>query len=57
VQELVRPETRVESRSQSERFPWGIVDVILAVIMLPFGVWFLLIEGMVDGLTASLDRS
>ena len=45
--EIARPETKVAARSQPQRFPWGIVDVILAIVMLPFGIWMWLIERMV----------
>ena len=34
---------------------WGIVDVILALIMLPFGVWMLLIDRMVAGIAWIID--
>jgi hypothetical protein len=42
------PETRAIPRSQPQRFTWGIVDVILALVMLPFGIWMIMIEGMVN---------
>jgi len=45
--EVARPETRTSARSHPEKFTWGIVDVILGALMLPFGVWLLLIEGIV----------
>ena len=45
--EIARPETKVAARSQSQPVPWGIVDVILAIVMLPFGIWMWLIERMV----------
>ena len=45
--EAVRPETRAAVRSNSERFAWGIVDVILGVVMLPFGIWIWIIDRMV----------
>ena len=49
--DVVRPETRVYERSHPARWQWGIVDGILGFIMLPFGVWLLLIEGLVNGAT------
>jgi hypothetical protein len=49
--ELARPEARVQS-AQSDRLAWGIVDVILAVLMLPFGLAFFMIETIVDGFLA-----
>jgi hypothetical protein len=56
--ETARPRTRATSasRSPSRRFTWGIVDVILGVVMLPFGIWMLLIQGMVNGITWLFDR-
>jgi hypothetical protein len=45
--EVARPETRAHARSHPQKFRWGIVDVILGVIMLPFGVWMFVIETIV----------
>jgi hypothetical protein len=42
--EIARPEVRAQVRSRPADYRWGIVDVILALILLPFGVWFLLID-------------
>ena len=42
--EIARPEVRAQVRSKPSSYRWGIVDVILALILLPFGVWFLLID-------------
>jgi hypothetical protein len=50
--ELARPETRTHVRSHTHRFGWGIVDVILAVVMLPFAIWMWLIEAMVTAIAA-----
>jgi hypothetical protein len=50
--ELARPEVRAHS-SHSERLAWGIVDVILAVLMLPFGLAMFSIECIV-GTVASI---
>jgi hypothetical protein len=50
--EIARPEARTAVHSHSERFAWGIVDVILGIIMLPFGVWIWLIERMVGAVSA-----
>jgi hypothetical protein len=44
--ERAGPEVRVRS-AHSQRLAWGIPDVILAVLMLPFGLAVLLIERMV----------
>ncbi len=53
--EVARPETRARAHSHPERFSWGIVDGILALIMLPFGIWMFAIECMVRAV-AALDR-
>ena len=50
--EAVRPETRTAVRSHSGRFAWGIVDVILGIVMLPFGIWIWIIERMVWAVSA-----
>jgi hypothetical protein len=54
--EVARPEARGRTRSHPQRFTWGIVDVILAIIMLPFGVWVLLIDRMVAGISSIFSR-
>jgi hypothetical protein len=46
--DIARPETRGRVRSHPQRFAWGIVDVILAIVMLPFAIWMWMIEGMVN---------
>ena len=45
--EIARPETRTVVRAHPDRYSWGIVDVILAAVMLPFAVWMWLIDRMV----------
>ena len=50
--EAARPEARARAHAQPERVTWGIVDAILAVVMLPFGVWLFVIERMVRALAA-----
>jgi hypothetical protein len=50
--EVARPEARAHAGAQSRRSGWGIVDVILGVVMLPFGVWIWLIERMVGAISA-----
>ena len=50
--EAVRPETRTAVHSHSRRFAWGIVDVILGIVMLPFGIWIWIIERMVWAVSA-----
>ena len=52
MQDLARPETRLHVRSHPKRLTWGIVDVILAVVMLPFGIWMFVIERMVGAVAA-----
>ena len=54
--EVARPETRTHIRSHPGRLGWGVVDVILAIVMLPFAIWMLMIEGMVTAI-ARLQRS
>jgi hypothetical protein len=56
--DIARPRTRASSASRSHprRATWGIVDVILGVVMLPFGIWMLIIQGMVNGVTWLFDR-
>ena len=45
--DFARPETRAAVRSHPRQYSWGIVDAILALIMLPFAVWMWLIDRMV----------
>jgi hypothetical protein len=49
VLELAQPEARARIRSHPQRVSWGIVDAILALVLLPFGVWVLLIDRIVAG--------
>lgn len=45
--ELVRPETRAGVRAHPSKYGWGIVDAILALVMLPFAIWMWIIDRMV----------
>ena len=54
--EIARPEAGARTHSHPQRFTWGIVDVILAAIMLPFGIWMFLIERLVLTVSAVFDR-
>ena len=54
--EVVRPEARAHARTQPQRFTWGTVDIILAVAMLPFALWMLLIDRMVAAIAWLLSR-
>jgi hypothetical protein len=54
--EAARPEARARVRTHPRRFSWGIVDVILAAIMLPFGVWFFIVDRIVATVAALFDR-
>jgi hypothetical protein len=45
--EIARPEVRGDVRAEPRRYGWGIVDVILALVMLPFAVWVWIIDRMV----------
>jgi hypothetical protein len=56
VLEVAQPEVRARARSHPRRFTWGIVDVILAVVLLPFGVWVLLIDRLVAGVAWVFSR-
>jgi hypothetical protein len=49
--EVAQPEARARTRSHSRKFTWGIVDVLLGVVMFPFGVWLLVIQGLVNAAT------
>ena len=42
--------TRVQARVHAgtrKQPTWGVVDALLALVMLPFGAWMLVIDGMV----------
>jgi hypothetical protein len=54
--ELARPETRSAVRTHPQRFTWGIVDIILGALMLPFGIWMFLIERMAAAMATMFDR-
>jgi hypothetical protein len=56
VLEIARPEARSRSRSQSRRVSWGIVDAILGLVLLPFGIWVFAIDRMVAGAAWLLGR-
>jgi hypothetical protein len=45
--EIARPETRSAVRAEPRRYTWGIVDAILALVLLPFAVWVWLVDRMV----------
>jgi hypothetical protein len=53
--EIARPETRTDVRSRPASYRWGIVDVILALILLPFGLWFLVIDRAVAVIAWMID--
>jgi hypothetical protein len=50
--------TRTAARAlQRRRQPtWGIVDAILALVLLPFGVWVLVIDRLVTSIAWLIDR-
>ena len=54
--EAARPEARGRVRSHPQRLSWGIVDVILAIVMLPFAIWMLVIDRMVAAISAVFSR-
>jgi len=43
----VRSQSRATAKPAERSYRWGIVDVLLGILMLPFGIWLLVIEGMV----------
>ena len=49
VLEIAQPEARATVRANPRQVTWGPVDVILAIVMLPFGVWLFVIEQVVNG--------
>ena len=49
-------QARAGAGTRETAISWGIVDAILAVIMLPFGVWMWAIDRSVAGIAALLDR-
>jgi hypothetical protein len=53
--EIARPEVRARTRARRSAYRWGIVDVILALILLPFAVWFLLIDRTVAVIAWMID--
>jgi hypothetical protein len=53
--EIARPEVRAHARSKPSDYHWGVVDVILALILLPFAVWFLLIDRTVAVIAWMID--
>ncbi len=53
--EIARPEVRAQVRSRPSSYHWGIVDVILALVLLPFAVWFLLIDRTVAVIAWMID--
>jgi hypothetical protein len=54
--ERARPKTRVQQRSTDKHFTWGVVDVILAILMLPFGIAVFIIERMVVAVTSAFNE-
>ncbi len=52
IRSQTRAQTRASTRPSAHSYQWGIVDVLLGVLMLPFGLWMLVIEGMVRAVTA-----
>jgi hypothetical protein len=54
--EIARPETRAAVRSHPQKLAWGIVDAILALVMLPFAIWMWLIDRMVWAIASLVGR-
>jgi len=42
--------------AEDEPVRWGVLDVILAILMLPFGIWMYLIDRMVIGMAWLFNR-
>jgi hypothetical protein len=55
--EAVQPEARARTRSHPLKLTWGIVDTILGIIMLPFAIWMIVIEGLVNGAAWLLNQA
>ena len=53
--ELARPEVRAQARTRPTAYRWGVVDVILALVLLPFAVWFLVIDRTVAVIAWMID--
>ena len=53
--EIARPEVRARAQARPSSYHWGIVDVILALVLLPFAVWFLLIDRTVAVIAWMID--
>jgi hypothetical protein len=56
AQEIARPERRARTQSQPSRMTWGIVDVLLALVLLPFVIWVLAIDRMVAAVARLFNR-
>ena len=54
--EIARPEVRADVRAHPRRNAWGPVDAILALVMLPFAIWMWIIDRLVAGIAALLER-
>jgi hypothetical protein len=52
--EIARPETRLQAGTRAGRPAWGIVDVILALVLLPFAIGMWIIDRMVWVIAATL---
>ncbi len=54
--ELAKHKSRTAARTRPpEKFRWGIVDAILGLVMLPFGLWMFVIETIVHAATYIFD--
>jgi hypothetical protein len=49
---VARSERQVRAHARTERDGWSLVDLILAILMLPFGIWIWLIERVVSAVSA-----
>jgi hypothetical protein len=49
--------TAARARARERQTGWGIVDAILALVLLPFGLWVLVIDRLVTSIAWLIDRA
>jgi hypothetical protein len=54
--EITRTAARTRAGHPRHEATWGIVDAILALALLPFGIWVLVIDRMVTSIAWLIDR-
>jgi len=55
--EITRATARARAGHPGPQATWGIVDAILALALLPFGFWVLVIDRMVTSIAWLIDRA